>query len=278
MGLQELNLSHNNLSGEIPMFLVKFQLQKLDLSDNDLEGEVPFGGIFSNASGLSISGNRKLCGGIPILKLPQCIFSEGRKRKLGEKTKVIISVLSLFSGAALLVAFASLYALYYKKGKETAVVGSQDIENSLSNLSYQRILKATDGFSSENLIGSGNFGVVYKGTFDEGRTTVAIKKFSLEHKEASKSFMVECEVLRNVRHRNLVKVITACSGTDYQGNDFKALVYEYMVNGSLEDWLHAQPFGTVEGTSSAPKNLNLLRRLNIAVDVAFALGASSSQF
>jgi hypothetical protein len=50
--------------------------------------------------------------------------------------------------------------------------------------------------------------------------------------------MAECAALINIRHRNLVKVLTACSGIDFQGNDFKALVYEFMVNGSLEEWLH----------------------------------------
>ncbi|KAJ8450861.1 hypothetical protein Cgig2_032486 [Carnegiea gigantea] len=43
-------------------------------------------------------------------------------------------------------------------------------ENFLPNLSYKRLLKATDGFSSENLIGKGSSGVVYKGTLDEDQT------------------------------------------------------------------------------------------------------------
>ncbi|CAK9135779.1 unnamed protein product [Ilex paraguariensis] len=69
-------------------------------------------------------------------------------------------------------------------------------------------------------------------------TIVAIKILNLLRQGASKSFLAECEALRNIRHRNLVKVATACSGADYQGNDFKALVYEFMVNGNLEEWLH----------------------------------------
>ncbi|XP_015057374.1 putative receptor-like protein kinase At3g47110 [Solanum pennellii] len=68
--------------------------------------------------------------------------------------------------------------------------------------------------------------------------TVTIKILDLQHKGALKSFIAECEVLKNLMHRNLVKLVTACSGTNFQGNDFKALIYEFMVNGSLDDWLH----------------------------------------
>lgn len=38
-----------------------------------------------------------------------------------------------------------------------------------------------------------------------------------------------------------MKVLTACSNFVFQGNDFKALVYEFMPNGSLDSWLHLRP-------------------------------------
>ncbi|XVF83979.1 hypothetical protein PTKIN_Ptkin16aG0538000 [Pterospermum kingtungense] len=84
-----------------------------------------------------------------------------------------------------------------------------------------------------------------------------------------RSFLAECEALRNVRHRNMVKVLIACSGVDCGGNDFKALVYEFMANGSLEDWLHP-PVGINDGEEAA-KSLNLFQRLNMAIDVGCAL-------
>ena len=40
----------------------------------------------------------------------------------------------------------------------------------LLSLSYKDILKVTNEFPSENLIGSGTFGVVYKAILDQGRT------------------------------------------------------------------------------------------------------------
>ncbi|CAN1347029.1 Probable LRR receptor-like serine/threonine-protein kinase At3g47570 [Linum perenne] len=107
-------------------------------------------------------------------------------------------------------------------------------------LSYQSLYKATNGFSSSNLIGMGSFGTVYKA-----------KVFNLERSGASKSFIAECEALRNIRHRNLMKIVTVCSSVDRHGNDFKAVIYEFFAN--------------------VPKRLTFLQRLNVAIDVASAL-------
>ncbi|CAD6343467.1 unnamed protein product [Miscanthus lutarioriparius] len=57
---------------------------------------------------------------------------------------------------------------------------------------------------------------------------VAVKVFRLETWGAQKSLIAECNALRKVRHRNLVPILTACSSIDSNGNDFKALVYEFM--------------------------------------------------
>ncbi|KAI5557414.1 hypothetical protein BDE02_18G102200 [Populus trichocarpa] len=67
-----------------------------------------------------------------------------------------------------------------------------------------------------------NFSTVYKGNIDEDGTLVAIKALNLQRRGASKSFVDECGALRNIRHRNLVKIITSCSSIDFQGNNFKA--------------------------------------------------------
>ncbi|XP_058110878.1 probable LRR receptor-like serine/threonine-protein kinase At3g47570 [Magnolia sinica] len=76
----------------------------------------------------------------------------------------------------------------------------------------------------------------------------------------------ECEALRNVRHWNLIKILASCSSIDFKGNDFKALVFEYMLIGSLEEWLHPKV-----DEKHQPRTLNLIQRLNIAIDVAYAL-------
>ncbi|XP_057550416.1 probable LRR receptor-like serine/threonine-protein kinase At3g47570 isoform X2 [Amaranthus tricolor] len=266
-GLSSLDLSYNNLSGKIPKYLASMQLQQLDLSHNNFEGEVPIGGIFNHTNAGFKSGNSKLCGGIPELELPHCSFSSNaEKRRSKHKRNLIIAILSGFLMVILLVASLMLFfCRQRKRSKETATYSD---EGNFPNLSYQALFKATNGFSSENWIGSGTFRIVYKGIIDENGSTVAIKMFNLEYHGASRSFMAECDVLRRIRHRNLIKIIKACSSIDYKGRDFKALVYEYMENGSLEDWLH--PTKPVDRDDTS-RNLNLHQRIDIAIDIAFAL-------
>ncbi|KAM7461601.1 hypothetical protein LguiA_029722 [Lonicera macranthoides] len=154
---------------------------------------------------------------------------------------------------------------------ELLEMGQNQFEGEIPDVivSYGDLLKATDGFCSTNLIGVGSFGSVYKGILDREDKMIAVKVLNLQCQGAWKSFMAECEALRNIRHRNLVKIITSCSSIDFQGNDFKALVYEFMPNGSLERWLNSSR--EIDNGQDEPHILNLHQRINIATDVAFAL-------
>ncbi|XP_048447670.1 putative receptor-like protein kinase At3g47110 [Pyrus x bretschneideri] len=264
-GIEELYLSRNNFSGTIPEFLERFQfLQSLDLSYNKLEGVVPTEGVFKNASATIIVGNAKLCGGIPEFHLPKCKLQHSHERRLSLTLKLVISLVCGLLG--LIFALCFLYLYCSKRARKEHA--SSDSEKFLK-VSYRSLLKATNGFSSINLIGMGSFGSVYKGVLDQGETMIAVKVLNLVHRGASKSFAAECEALKNIRHRNLLKVLSACSGVDYSGNDFKALVYEFMANGSLEEWLH--PTQNIDETDERPRSLTFCQRLNIAIDIAMAL-------
>ncbi|KZV57091.1 receptor-like protein kinase [Dorcoceras hygrometricum] len=268
-GLQELDLSQNNLSGSIPSFLVnELNLISLNLSFNRLQGEVPTKGVFKNESAISLEGNANLCGGIALLELPPCPPTNFKKKHFPNLWKILISVLG--AGSICLTLSICIYILVYRrriKLKEAQYLVSS-LPESFLRLSYADLVKATDGFSEANLLGSGRFGSVYKGTLDENQVSVAVKVLNLETKGASKSFISECNAIKGIRHRNLLQILSVCQSTDAQGNDFKALVYEFMANGSLDKWLHHD---YAKDENAGGENLSIAQRLNIAIDVANAV-------
>ncbi|KAF0932732.1 hypothetical protein E2562_012075 [Oryza meyeriana var. granulata] len=100
------------------------------------------------------------------------------------------------------------------------------------SLSYDQLAAATNGFSSDNVIGQGGFGCVYKGKLQDG-TEVAIKKLKTESKQGDREFRAEVEIITRVHHRNLVSLVGYC----IFGNE-RLLVYEFVPNKTLDTHLH----------------------------------------
>ncbi|KAK9665034.1 hypothetical protein RND81_14G085900 [Saponaria officinalis] len=254
-----VDLSRNNFSGTIPNYFAKLPMVYLNLSDNNFEGNVPTTGVYANLSGVSLFGNSRLCGGIPELHLPKCILQKEpkKRRRMSHALQLIVPIICSFVGVMILTTV--LYLAFLRKKKTSVSSGSVVMEDmkALLKVSYSTLFKATDGFSTKNMLGIGGFGSVFKGIL-MGKM-VAVKVFNLQHRGGSKSFLAECNALKNIRHRNLLGIITACSSIDSRGNDFKALVYELMPNGSLERWL------------CGPENLSLLQRVDIAIGMAHAI-------
>ncbi|KAK3156719.1 hypothetical protein QOZ80_2AG0110950 [Eleusine coracana subsp. coracana] len=266
-GLVSLDLSRNNFSGHIPDFLGTVKsLEQLDISYNNFYGEVPKSGIFLNTSAFSIKGDMALCGGIPQLKLPPCSSNGSMTSKRSRKLVMTISVVTAILGITLLLA---LFVFCHQRRKFKISEDALPIINDQHvRVSYINLVNATNGFASENLIGTGSFGSVYKGTMFNHvlEMVVAVKVLNLQQRGASQSFIAECETLRSARHRNLVKILTVCSSNDSGGLDFKAIVFDYLPNGNLDQWLHQHVLG--HGTR---RGLDLAQRIDIAIDVASAL-------
>ncbi|KAL3735385.1 hypothetical protein ACJRO7_024509 [Eucalyptus globulus] len=270
-GLQELDVSHNDLFGEIPSFLTQLtDLKYLNLSSNKLEGEVPKQGVFLNASAVFVFENVNLCGGIAELNLPSCKSNTSKPIRT-KKVRVIAIVAAVLSSFILCLC---IFIFWYQRKKSKKITSSTKLpfEHKFSMVSYEELFKASDGFSEINVIGKGRYGTVYKATTQEGGW-VAIKVLNLGHRGASKSFISECRTLGAIRHRNLVKILDVCSSVDYHGNDFKALLYEYMGNGSLENWIHRGNEEDIahEHGHGKPRHLGLMRRVDIAIDIAYAI-------
>jgi len=179
-------------------------------------------------------------------------------------------IIAMPTAGALLLLIAGLVwaAFHYKKFKIATKkeMPPQFAEIELPIVPYNDILNGTDRFCEANVLGKGRYATVYRGTLENQAIVVAVKVFNLQLSGSYKSFQAECEALRRVRHRCLVKIITCCSSINHKGQDFRALVFEFMPNGSLDRWVHSNFDGqNVQGS------LSLSQRLDIAVDIVDAL-------
>ncbi|KAI5605722.1 hypothetical protein POPTR_001G421400v4 [Populus trichocarpa] len=97
---------------------------------------------------------------------------------------------------------------------------------------FRDLTTATKNFNHENLIGEGGFGRVYKGIIQKTKQVVAVKQLDRNGFQGNREFLVEVLMLSLLHHPNLVSLVGYCADGDQ-----RILVYEYMINGSLEDHL-----------------------------------------
>lgn len=204
--LDFMDLSHNNLSGAIPKSLEALShLQYLNLSVNNLSGEIPSRGPFENFTATSFLENGALCGQA-IFQVPPCRSHGPRNSKSASLLKYILPTLA---SAAILVALIRMMMKNRRCNERTCEHLVPEVDQIIS---YEGLCQATDDFSEANIIGVGGFGSVFKGILND-KFTVAIKVLNLQLEGALAHFNAEFVALRNVRHRNLVKLICSCSET-----------------------------------------------------------------
>ncbi|KMZ72799.1 hypothetical protein ZOSMA_15G01380 [Zostera marina] len=285
-------ISHNNLNGVLPDEVQNLRnLIRFDASHNKFHARIPESiGSCTILESLMLQGNEfngpipeglQNLKGLRILDLSENHLSDDhhqqqQHRKLSKRNKIVIAVVIIITILCTIGVFMLYKFIVSAKRKEKTSINmisqpNKDSwrENQFIQISYAEIQKATGDFSKENMIGTGGFGRVYKGTLmvnvqPKNIIDIAVKVLDEKFRTISKSFMAECKILRNVRHRNLLRVLTVCSSEDPNQNEFKALVYEYMPNGSLDRWLKKEEEPQDDG-------LSLVQRLNIAIDVATVL-------
>ncbi|GKV49885.1 hypothetical protein SLEP1_g56609 [Rubroshorea leprosula] len=97
----------------------------------------------------------------------------------------------------------------------------------------QQLCAFTSNYSTK--LGSGGFGVVYKGQFPNG-VKIAVKVLERSSERAAEEqFMAEVGTIGRTYHINLVRLYGFC-----YDHDVSALVYEFMENGSLDKYLFGE--------------------------------------
>ncbi|XP_050209921.1 probable serine/threonine-protein kinase PBL11 isoform X2 [Mercurialis annua] len=143
----------------------------------------------------------------------------------------------------------------------------------MKNFCYDELKEATENFSSDNLLGEGGFGFVYKGWIDEHSLTavgpemgmaVAVKVLKQKGSKGQQEWLAEIKYLGQLYHPNFVKLI------GYSLEDsHRILVYEFMPNGSLEKHLTRVDFTGTEYSYNEPLSWN--HRIRLALGAAKGL-------
>ncbi|KFK26251.1 hypothetical protein AALP_AA8G222800 [Arabis alpina] len=120
--------------------------------------------------------------------------------------------------------------------------------------------EATDGFRS--LIGKGGSGSIFKGVLRDG-SQVAVKRIEGEEK-GEREFRSEVAAIASVQHKNLVRLF----GYSSANSPNRFLVYEYIVNSSLDLWIFPEKSGCRRRSGGC---LSWYQRYQVAIDVAKAL-------
>lgn len=109
-------------------------------------------------------------------------------------------------------------------------------ENTVAKMNLNDLMKATNNFSKENIIGSERTGTTYKAIFEDGTMYMVKRLQDTQHSE--KEFMSEMDTLGSIKNRNLVPLLGFCVAKKE-----RLLVYTYMPNGTLHDKLHPSEDG-----------------------------------
>ncbi|KAG0561462.1 hypothetical protein KC19_9G066300 [Ceratodon purpureus] len=181
--------------------------------------------------------------------------SANRSSNLG----LIAGIISGLLGVCVTIVLGVFLCFYCRRQKKNQGYSKSTLKLGPRIFTYQELSKATKGFSDSELLGSGGFGAVYKGTFRPSGAIVAVKRCIKPDKpHAEAGFVAEATSVSQIRHRNLVQLQGWC-----QDRGQLLLVYDYMPNGSLDAWL----FKTLDESVALTWDL----RRNILAGVASAL-------
>ncbi|PON53142.1 GPCR kinase [Trema orientale] len=246
--ITDVDLSHNNLTGTIPSnFGNCTTLATFNVAFNSLTGPIPAtGAVFPNLHPSSFSGNAGLCGG--VLPKPCAADALGagavevRQQQPKRTAGAIVWIMAAAFGIGLFVLVAGTRCFHASYSRRRYSDDHSRQVGPWRLTAFQRLNFTADDVleclsMSNKILGMGSTGTVYRAEMPGGEI-IAVKKLWGKQKEnirRRRGVLAEVEVLGNVRHRNIVRLLGCCSN-----RECTMLLYEYMPNGNLDDLLHGK--------------------------------------
>ncbi|KAK1421678.1 hypothetical protein QVD17_24206 [Tagetes erecta] len=204
-------------------------------------------------------------------------FSDAFKRK--RKSVSIGVIIGVSAGGCVLVlllVIAGIYAYRQKARAERAIVknspfaswdpdkgsGGRPQLKGARSFTFEELKACTNNFTAAANIGSGGYGMVYRGSLPNGQL-VAIKRAQQGSTQGGLEFKTEIELLSRVHHKNLVSLVGFCFDAGEQ-----MLVYEYIVNGTLKDSLSGRTGIRLDWTRRLKITLGAARGLHYLHELA----------
>ncbi|XP_052116186.1 receptor-like kinase TMK3 [Arachis duranensis] len=262
--LENLYLSGNNLSGSIPENLTSLhQLNNLDVSNNFLSGKVP---DFSRGVNLNTEGNPSFERRNPS---PERRNPSHKRRNPPAWIKGAIAAAAGIGGLVFLVIIIynrkrCLSFLQWILWKKTGPFIDNEFEEfmktygslMLKRYNYSEVKKMTNSFHDK--LGKGGYGIVYKACLSDG-CPVAVKVLT-ESSGSGEEFLNEVASIGRTSHVNIVSLLGFC----YEKYK-RALIYEFMPNGSLDKFIYKQE------SSNAICNMDWNTLFQITIGIARGL-------
>lgn len=220
----------------------------VNLQASSLGGEFGGGGNISDCSAYATIYAAAIANpyGPDNLDTAKCLFKIdlSTKRKSSNRRTIVIISASVAAAIVVVVALVLFSVWFYTRkvkprrrfGVAFSGLGYVSENASLKEFSLDEVKAATKNFSTDNIIGTGGYGNVYRGVLKDG-TEVALKRFKNLSAAGSETFKHELEIIASVRHVNLVGLLGYCTWTNELEGHQRIIVCELMKNGSVYDYL-----------------------------------------
>ncbi|KAL8510405.1 hypothetical protein ACS0TY_017281 [Phlomoides rotata] len=166
---------------------------------------------------------------VPVSELVDDSSPDLEKEKKRPTTLILISIAT----GVIVSGFINGSILMMRRTKKQDIKRS-DEDLDLPLLKFATIVAATNNFSTENMIGEGGFGPVYKGILPS-EEEIAIKRLSRTSGQGLEEFKNEAILIAKLQHTNLVRLLGCC----IEGEE-RMLIYEYLQNKSLDYFVFDQ--------------------------------------